>query len=69
MDTRIGKSRRNSGHGVVSEFPPQQRQAPLRTGLAEIGKAFQEGIDSGPGHTADEVFDALEEKYSSLIHG
>ena len=34
--------------------------------LEELRKAFQKGIDSGAGIPAKEVFDRLEEKYSTL---
>jgi len=34
--------------------------------LQALRKAVQEGIDSGPGIPADEVFDRLEKKYLAL---
>lgn len=34
--------------------------------LAELRRLIQEGIDSGPGVPAEEVFDRLEAKYSAM---
>jgi len=34
--------------------------------LADLRKAIQEGLDSGPGRPAAEVFDRLEAKYRAM---
>ena len=34
---------------------------------AHLMQMLQEGIDSGPGRPADEVFDELEAKYAAMI--
>ncbi len=65
----IQQGRYNSKSEVVREALRllQERESVRDIKLEEIRKAFQEGIDSGPGDPAEDVFNRLEEKYTQMI--
>ena len=44
----------------------QEREQVRQIKLDELRKAFQDGINSGRGNTADTVFDRLQGKYAIL---
>ncbi|MFQ5637600.1 MAG: hypothetical protein ACE5IR_06345 [bacterium] len=43
----------------------QEREQLRQIKIEEVRRAFQEGINSGRGNQAEQVFDRLEEKYSN----
>lgn len=44
----------------------EEREATRAMKLEELRKAFRQGIESGPGIPAEEVFAELKEKYSKM---
>jgi antitoxin ParD1/3/4 len=46
----------------------EEREEQRQIKLAGLRKAIQEGVESGPGIPADEVFDRLEAKYRKKGH-
>jgi antitoxin ParD1/3/4 len=44
----------------------EQREKTQAMQIEELRKAFREGIESGPGIPAEEVFDRLEAKYTKM---
>jgi antitoxin ParD1/3/4 len=47
----------------------QERETLRQVKLDEVRRAFQEGINSGTGNSAETVLDRLEQKYSNLANG
>jgi len=65
----VAAGRYNSKSEVVREGLRllQEREQVRQIKLDELRKAFQEGINSGRGGTAEVVFDGLEAKYAAMI--
>jgi antitoxin ParD1/3/4 len=64
----VAAGRYNSKSEVVREGLRllQEREQFRQIKLEEVRKAFQEGINSGRGNNADDVFNRLEAKYSAM---
>ena len=71
VDELVAAGRYNSRSEVIRDgLRLLQEQEQLRqVKLEEVRRAFQEGINSGKGHGAEQVFDRLEKKYSEKEAG
>jgi antitoxin ParD1/3/4 len=69
VDDLVAAGRYNSKSEVVRQGLRllQEREQLRQIKLDEVRKAFQEGINSGRGNTAEAVFDRLEAKYAAMI--
>lgn len=69
VDDLVAAGRYNSKSEVVREGLRllQEREQVRQIKLDELRKAFQDGINSGRGATAEAVFDSLEAKYAAMI--
>ena len=68
VDDLVAAGRYNSRSEVIRDGLRllQEREQLRQIKLEEVRRAFQEGINSGKGHTAEAVFDRLEKKYSEM---
>lgn len=68
VKTKVSSGMYNSASELVREALRllDERDQVREMRLQALRKAVQEGIDSGPGVPADEVFDRLRNKYLSL---
>lgn len=66
--TKVASGKYNSASEVLRDALRmlEERDQIREMRLQALRKAIQEGIDSGPGLPADEVFDRLEKKYLAL---
>lgn len=71
VDDLVSAGRYNSRSEVVREGLRllQEREQLRQIKLEEVRRAFQEGINSGKGNEAEQIFDRLEEKYSHMGSG
>ncbi len=69
VEDLVAAGRYNSKSEVVREGLRllQEREQVRQIKLDELRKAFQDGINSGRGATAEAVFDSLEAKYAAMI--
>ena len=68
MDALIEQGRYRSRHDIVMYglHLVEEREAQRQWKIEKLRAFVQEGIDSGPGIPADEVFDRLEAKYAAM---
>ena len=68
VDDLVAAGRYNSRSEVVRDGLRllQEREQLHQIKLEELRQAFREGINSGKGNEAEQVFDRLEEKYSHM---
>lgn len=71
VDDLVAAGRYNSKSEVVRDGLRllQEREQLRQIKLEEVRQAFQEGINSGKGNEAEQVFDRLKEKYSHMGNG
>lgn len=68
VDDLVATGRYNSRSEVIRDGLRllQERERLRQIKLEEVRRAFREGINSGRGRRANEVFDRLEKKYSKM---
>ena len=68
MDDLIASGRYNSRSEILRDGLRviEERESRRQLELEALRKAIQEGIDSGPGLPADEVFGRLRAKYKAM---